>query len=198
MSRGRMALGGGLGTIAIVIIVLLMGGDPTELLNSAGQGYETGQVSTTPEEDEMYEFVGVVLKETERVWGAVFQESGKAYRQPSLVVFRDEVQSACGFATAASGPFYCPADEKVYIDLSFCDQLKNKFGAYGDFAVAYVIAHEVGHHVQNLLGILGQVQEERSGLSEKQANQLTVRLELQADFLAGMRRHVAAPGVAHL
>jgi predicted metalloprotease len=189
MSRGRMAVGGGLGTIAIVIIVLLMGGDPSELLNSVGQGYETEQVTASPEEGEMYEFISVVLRETERVWGKVFAESGKAYREPTLVFFRGEVQSACGFATAASGPFYCPADEKVYIDLSFCDQLKNKFGAYGDFAVAYVISHEVGHHVQNLLGILGQVQEARGGLSEKQANQLTVRLELQADFLAGVWAH---------
>ena len=114
-----------------------------------------------------------------------------SYRQPKLVLFRDQVQSACGFASAASGPFYCPGDENVYIDLSFCDQLKTKFGAYGDFAVAYVIAHEIGHHVQNQLGILGKVNSERSGLSEKKANQLTVRLELQADFLAGMWAHYA-------
>ncbi|MCU0409436.1 MAG: zinc metallopeptidase [Bacteroidales bacterium] len=189
MSRGRMAMGGGIGTIAIVVIVMLLGGDPSEVLNMSSGEPQSGQFTATAEEEEMAQFIGVVLRETERVWGAVFEESGKTYREPTLVYFRDEVQSACGFASAASGPFYCPADEKVYIDLGFCDQLQTKFGAYGDFAVAYVIAHEVGHHVQNLLGILPQVQEERSRLSEKLANQLTVRLELQADFLAGMWAH---------
>lgn len=191
MSRGRMAVGGGIGTIAIVIIVLLLGGDPSELLNMTGQEVSTEQVTTSPAEDEMAQFISVVLKETERVWGTLFAASDMDYREPKLVYFRDEIQSACGFASAASGPFYCPADEKVYIDLAFCDQLQSKFGAYGDFAVAYVIAHEVGHHVQNLLGILPKVQQERSGLSEKQANQLTVKLELQADFLAGMWAHHA-------
>jgi len=194
MSTGRMAVGGGIGTIVILLIVLLLGGDPVKLLDTMQQGgpaTEAGQIATTPEEDEMAQFVSVVLKDTETVWNKIFEESGSSYRQPKLVLFRDQVQSACGFASAASGPFYCPGDENVYIDLSFCDQLKTKFGAYGDFAVAYVIAHEIGHHVQNQLGILGKVSSERSELNEKQANQLTVRLELQADFLAGMWAHYA-------
>jgi predicted metalloprotease len=194
MSTGRMAVGGGIGTIVVLLIVLLLGGDPVKLLDSMQQGgpaTETGQIATTPEEDEMAQFVSVVLKDTETVWSKIFEQSGSNYKQPKLVMFRDQVQSACGFASAASGPFYCPGDENVYIDLSFCDQLKTKFGAYGDFAVAYVIAHEIGHHVQNQLGILGKVNSQRSELSEKKANQLTVRLELQADFLAGMWAHYA-------
>lgn len=188
-----MAIGGGIGTIVIVIIVLLLGGDPAQLLDtmqSGGTSTETGQL-VTPEEDAMAQFVSVVLKDTETVWGKLFEQSGSSYRQPKLVLFRDQVQSACGFASAASGPFYCPGDEKVYIDLSFCDQLKTKFGAYGDFAIAYVIAHEIGHHVQNQLGILEKVDEQRSNLNQTRANQLTVRLELQADFLSGMWAHYA-------
>lgn len=192
MSKGKMAAGGGLGTIVIVILVLLFGGDPSQLLNMAPQETATEQPYTsTPEEDEMAQFVSVVLKDTETIWGKIFEQSGSTYRQPTLVLFRDQVQSACGFASAASGPFYCPGDEKIYIDLSFCDELRTKFGAHGDFAVAYVISHEVGHHVQNLLGILDKVHNERSRLSERRANALTVRLELQADFLAGMWAHHA-------
>ncbi len=189
MSGGKVAIGGGIGTIIIVLVVLLLGGDPSKLMNSLGGTDQTEQVQTTAEEDQMAQFVSVVLKYTETVWGKVFEESGEAYREPKLVLFRDQVQSACGFASAASGPFYCPGDEKVYIDLSFCDQLKTKFGAYGDFAIAYVIAHEVGHHVQNLLGILGKVDSQRSRSSQTKANALTVRLELQADFLSGMWAH---------
>ena len=192
MSRGKMALGGGLGTIVIVIIVLLLGGDPSQLLNTTQmETPATGseQITTNPEEDEMARFVSVVLKDTETVWGKLFERSGSVYRQPTLVMFREQVQSACGLASSASGPFYCPGHEKVYIDLSFFDDLKTKFGAYGDFAIAYVIAHEIGHHVQNLLGILEQVNSQRSRLSGKQSNQLMVRLELQADFLAGMWAH---------
>jgi predicted metalloprotease len=194
MSTGRMVAGGGIGTVIILLVVMLLGGDPAKLLDNLQQGgtaTESGQVSTSPEEDAMAQFVSVVLKDTETVWGKIFEESGAQYRQPKLVLFRDQVQSACGFASAASGPFYCPGDEKVYIDLSFCDQLKTKFGANGDFAVAYVIAHEIGHHVQNQLGILQKVDSQRSKLSEKNANQLTVRLELQADFLSGMWAHYA-------
>jgi len=138
------------------------------------------------------QFVSVVLADTEEVWGKIFAQSGATYRQPTLVLFRDQVQSACGYATAASGPFYCPGDEKVYIDLSFFDDLRAKYGAYGDFAIAYVVAHEIGHHVQNQLGILEEVQKERQRLSEVRANQLTVRLELQADFLAGVWAHYAS------
>lgn len=194
MSRGRMVAGGGIGTVVILLIVLLLGGDPVKLLDDMQQGgpsTETGQITSSPEEDEMAKFVSVVLKDTETVWAKIFEESGAVYRQPTLVLFRDQVESACGYASAASGPFYCPEDAKVYIDLSFCDQLKTKFGAYGDFAIAYVIAHEIGHHVQNQLGILEKVSSGRSGLSEKKANQLTVRLELQADFLSGMWAHYA-------
>jgi predicted metalloprotease len=191
MSRGKMAAGGGIGTLIIVVIVLLLGGDPSQLLNIMQGGNETEQVQSTAEEDQMARFVSVVLRDTETVWGKLFEQWGSTYRQPTLVLFRDQVQSACGFASSASGPFYCPGDEKIYIDLSFCDQLRTKFGANGDFAIAYVIAHEIGHHVQNQLGILDKVTEQRSGLSDKKANQLTVRLELQADFLSGMWAHYA-------
>ena len=191
MSTGRMALGGGIGTIVIILVVMLLGGDPSQLLDSMQGGSETEQISTTAEEDQMAQFVSVVLKDTETIWDKIFKQSGASYRQPTLVLFRNEVQSACGLASAASGPFYCPEDEKVYIDLSFCDQLKTKFGAYGDFAIAYVIAHEIGHHVQNQLGILKKVTNQRSGLSQTKGNQLTVRLELQADFLSGMWAHYA-------
>jgi uncharacterized protein len=191
MSGGKIALGGGVGTIVVVIIIMLLGGDPSQLLNGLQGGAETEQVSTSAEEDQMTQFVSVVLKDTETVWGKIFEQSDETYRQPKLVLFRGQVESACGFASTASGPFYCPSDEKVYIDLSFCDQLKTRFGAYGDFAVAYVIAHEIGHHVQKQLGILGKIDASKSGLSEKKANQLTVRLELQADFLSGMWAHYA-------
>lgn len=190
MSGGKMALGGGIGTIVIVLLVLLLGGDPSQLPDSMG-GTDTGQVAATEEESQMAQFVSVVLKDTETIWGKIFEQSGSTYKQPTLVLFRDQVQSACGYATAASGPFYCPGDEKVYIDLAFCDQLKTKFGAYGDFAIAYVIAHEIGHHVQNQLGILSKINNERSRSSETSSNQLSVRTELQADFLAGMWAHYA-------
>jgi len=140
--------------------------------------YESGT-----EEDEMAQFVSVVLADTEEIWSKIFEEQGNTYREPTLVLFRDQVESACGFASASSGPFYCSADEKIYIDLSFCDLLESRFGVYGDFAIAYVISHEVGHHVQKLLGILPEVHAQRQQLSESRANELTVRLELQADFL---------------
>jgi predicted metalloprotease len=191
MSRRGMIAGGGIGTIVIAIIVLLLGGDPSQLLNMGTPETSTEQVTTTPEENEMAQFVSVVLKDTETVWGKIFEESGSTYRQPILVLFRDQVESACGLASSASGPFYCPSDQKLYIDLSFCDQLRTRFGASGDFAVAYVIAHEVGHHVQNMLGVLEKVDKQKSRLSESRANELSVRVELQADFLAGMWAHYA-------
>lgn len=190
MRPGRM-VGGGIGTIIIFLIVWLLGGDPSKLMNSFQEGGQTEQVATTAEEDEMARFVSVMLKDTETVWGKLFEKSGSTYRKPVLVLFRDEVNSACGFASAASGPFYCPNDEKIYIDLSFCDQLRTQFGASGDFAVAYVIAHEVGHHVQKLLGILPKIDHQRSAANQTRANQLSVRLELQADFLSGMWAHYA-------
>jgi len=191
MSRGKMAVGGGIGTIVIALIILFLGGDPSQFLNGLTGGKETQQAISTPEEDQMAQFVSVVLKDTETVWGKLFEESNNTYHQPKLVLFRGEVESACGLASTASGPFYCPTDEKVYIDLSFCDQLKTQFGAYGDFAVAYVIAHEIGHHVQNQLGILAKTDRQKSKLSTVKANQITVRVELQADFLAGMWAHYA-------
>ena len=184
-STGRIAVGGGIGTIVIVLVVWLLGGDPSKLLNMIPGGADTTQVSTSAEEDQMEQFVAVVLKDTETVWGKIFEKSNMTYRQPKLVLFRGQVESACGLASTAAGPFYCPSDEKVYIDLSFCDQLKTRFGAYGDFAVAYVIAHEIGHHVQKQLGILEKIDSQRSRLSKTKANKLTVRLELQADFSVG-------------
>jgi len=190
-SRGKMAIGGGLGTIVIALIVLLLGGDPTQVLNTSQEetATESGPVNASPEEEAMANFVSVVLAGTEDVWTKVFQESNMTYKKPTLVLFRDQVQSACGFASGASGPFYCPGDQKVYIDLAFFDELKSRFGANGDFAIAYVIAHEIGHHVQNLLGTLSEVNNQRSRMSEVNANRLLVRLELQADFLAGMWAH---------
>jgi len=191
MSTGTKVAGGGIGTLVIVLLVLLLGGDPSSIIEQPESEAVSGPVVATEEENQMAQFVSVVLADTEEVWRKIFAEAGSTYRQPTLVLFRDQVQSACGYATAASGPFYCPTDEKVYIDLSFCDDLQTKYGAYGDFAVAYVIAHEIGHHVQNLMGILDEVSAERSRLSEVRANKLTVRLELQADFLAGVWAHYA-------
>ncbi len=191
MSRGGMALGGGIGGIVILLIVMLLGGDPSQLLNGLKGDPETEQVTTTAEEDQMAQFVAVVLKDTETVWGKIFEQSGTSYTQPKLVLFRGEVESACGLASTASGPFYCPSDQRVYIDLAFCDQLKTQFGAYGDFAVAYVIAHEIGHHVQNQLGIIDKMDKQKARVSKARANQISVRVELQADFLAGMWAHYA-------
>jgi uncharacterized protein len=190
-SGGKMAIGGGLGTIVIALIVLLLGGDPTQVLNSSTEepATESGLITTTPEEDAMDNLVRVVLAGTEDVWTKIFQESKMTYKPPTLVLFRDQVQSACGYASGASGPFYCPGDQKVYIDLAFFDELKTKFGAYGDFAIAYVVAHEIGHHVQNQLGILSDVNNQRASMSEVNANRILVKLELQADFLAGMWAH---------
>ncbi|MDX9725091.1 MAG: neutral zinc metallopeptidase [Bacteroidales bacterium] len=190
MSTGKMAVGGGIGTIVIVLLVMLLGGDPSQVVDTMQEGAtESGPVTSSPEEEKMVEFVSVVLAGTEDVWTKIFRESNLTYRKPTLVLFRSQVQSACGYATAASGPFYCPGDEKVYIDLDFFDDLQRNFGANGDFAIAYVLAHEIGHHVQNLLGILNDVNSQRSRMSEVNANRLLVRLELQADFLAGMWAH---------
>jgi predicted metalloprotease len=194
----RVAVGGGLGTIALVLIIMLLGGDPQALLQNAGIGDTetspavTGAAKTgNPAEDELAKFVSVVLADTEDVWQELFRSMGKQYRAPKLVLFRGQVRSACGFASAAVGPFYCSADEKVYIDLGFYDELSRRFGAPGDFAQAYVIAHEIGHHVQNLLGISDRVDAMRERASKAQANDLSVRLELQADFLAGVWAHQA-------
>ena len=191
MSGRKMAVGGGIGTVVVILIVWFLGGDPSQFINTLQGGSDKEQVKSTAEEDQMAQFVSVVLKDTETVLGKIFEKSNTTYHQPKLVLFRDQIESACGLASTASGPFYCPSDEKVYIDLSFCDQLKTQLGAYGDFAVAYVIAHEIGHHVQNQLGIIANVEIEKSVKSETKANQLGVRLELQADFLAGMWAHYA-------
>jgi uncharacterized protein len=188
ISRGGM-VGGGIGTIAIVLIALFFGVDPSILL----QGVDTNVPQTSspqPQgrggEDEMRQFVARVLGSTERTWTKIFEAGGRTYEKPTLVLFSDAVQSACGFGQAASGPFYCGPDHKIYIDLSFYRDLRQRFDAPGDFAQAYVIAHEVGHHVQNLLGIMGKVQAAQSRAGEQQANALSVRLELQADCLAGV------------
>jgi hypothetical protein len=152
----------------------------------AGAPTQSEPYSASPEEKRLAEFVSVVLADTEDTWQALFRNMGKTYEEPKLVLFSQAVESACGMASAAMGPFYCPMDQKVYIDLSFYNDLKNRFGAPGDFAQAYVIAHEVGHHVQNLLGIAEKVQSLRSRSSETEANQLSVMMELQADCLSGV------------
>jgi predicted metalloprotease len=188
---GKMAIGGGIGGVIVLILSLLFGGNPGEILNT-GVSQQTSQPGTNPEQDKQAQFVGVVLQDTEDVWNKLFAEQlNKDYQEPRLVIFSGTDQSGCGTATAASGPFYCPLDEKVYIDLSFYDQLQRRFQAPGDFAMAYVIAHEVGHHIQNQLGIAEQVRASQRNLGKSEANDLSVRLELQADFLAGVWAHHA-------
>ena len=191
MRVSRGVLGGGIGSIILVLVALYFGIDPTILLN---QGAPTGvnvpsesvQATKPPGEDVLAQFVSVVLADTEDTWHELFRQGGKAYQEPKLVLFSGAVDSACGFAQAAMGPFYCPMDQKVYIDLSFYRDLKERFHAPGDFAQAYVIAHEVGHHVQNLLGISDRVRSVQSKVSEAEVNKLSVRIELQADCLAGV------------
>ncbi len=189
--RGRGGGGGlavgGLGMIVVVVLALIFGFDPMPLLQQQGAGGGPGQeMPVSPEDQERVDFVKAVLGSTEDVWAEEFARMGKRYEPARLHLFNGTVRSGCGFAGAQMGPFYCPADRTVYIDLSFFRELHERFGAPGDFAQAYVIAHEVGHHVQNLLGISGQVQQARQQASEVEGNQLSVRLELQADFLAGM------------
>lgn len=191
MSGGKMIAGGGIGTIVIVLIVWFLGGDPSQVLNNLDSGQTEQTYESSAEEDQMAQFVSVVLANTEDVWKIIFKQSGKNYREPKLILFRGSVESACGYASAASGPFYCSADESIYLDLDFFDVLKDRFKAQGDFAIAYVISHEVGHHVQKLLGILDDVQAQRQRLNQNESNALTVKLELQADFLAGVWAHHA-------
>jgi predicted metalloprotease len=188
MSPRGMAMGGGIGSVIILVIALLMGVNPMALLQQQGP---VGPAVVDPRDDERKEFVSVVLADTEEVWHKLFKQMGKNYEEPKLVLFRGRVESACGLADSAVGPFYCPADHKVYVDLQFFQELQEKFGAPGDFAQAYVIAHEVGHHVQNLLGTSDWVHNQRSRLSKTEYNQLSVRLELQADFFAGVWAHHA-------
>ncbi len=194
ITRGR-AMGGGIGTILLALVAIYFGVDPSIFLNQFNTGtdttYQTESEMLPAAENELADFVSVVLADTEDTWHEIFRRSGRAYQEPGLVLFSGAVESACGFAQAASGPFYCPSDQKVYIDLQFYQELKDRFHAPGDFAQAYVIAHEVGHHVQNLLGILDEVGKARARGSEQQSNRLLVRLELQADCFAGVWAHHA-------
>lgn len=194
MRAGGLALGGG-GALIVLLVALLFGVDPRALLEQVPVD-QTGMSTQAPQgrsaaEDELADFVSVVLASTEDVWDEQFRALGHAYQAPTLVLFTDEVRSACGMAGAAVGPFYCPGDRQVYIDLGFYDLLRQRLGAPGDFAQAYVIAHEVGHHVQNLLGISDQLHQARGRVSEREYNALSVRLELQADFFAGLWAHHA-------
>ncbi len=187
VSRGGL-VGGGLGTLALVLLVMVLGGDPTAVLQGVGTPTETSNepYAESPNEAEWRQQIAVALAETEDAWQAVFMDLGGGYREPTLVLFNGAVDSGCGYAQAAVGPFYCPADQKLYIDLGFFDQLDAQLGARGDFARAYVVAHEVGHHVQNLLGISTRVHEMQQRVDEVEANQYSVRLELQADCYAGV------------
>jgi predicted metalloprotease len=187
MSGGGMAVGGGIGGLIIYLLYSFLGGNPSNIPDVLpGQTHATQGKQYDPKnsaaDDTVAQFVSVVLKDTEDVWGNLIN----GYKKPKLVLFSGEVQSACGSASAAVGPFYCPGDEKVYIDLSFFKELKQRFGAPGDFAMAYVVAHEVGHHIQKLLGTSDKVHSLQQRGGEKEGNKLSVKLELQADFYAGV------------
>lgn len=194
-----IAVHGGLGTIVLILIVSwVFGVNPVQLLQQLPQGGQPGAPAgmqqggpVDPAQEQLVKFVKVILADTEDVWHEQFARMGRQYRDPKLVLFTGSVQSACGFSSAAVGPFYCPEDEKVYLDLSFFDELKRRFRVPGDFAQAYVIAHEVGHHVQKQLGIMDKIDALRARASKREANELSVRLELQADFLAGVWAHHA-------
>lgn len=193
--RGGMAVGGGLGLIIMIILALLGGGDLGSILNNGITPGENPGIETpyqqTEQEAELAQFVSVVLKDTETVWSEIFTQSGRTYVEPTMVLFSGSVESACGVAGSSTGPFYCPGDNSLYIDLSFYNELHQRFNAPGDFAMAYVIAHEVGHHIQNQFGIMDQLNSLRSRLSQTEYNQYMVRLELQADYLAGVWAHHA-------
>lgn len=195
ISGGKIAVGGGIIGVIILVINMFMGGDNSAVLNDINQQI---QQNTTTEEavplsardEEMGKMVKVILADTEDVWHKIFEENGMTYEEPKLVLFRDGVQTACGGASSAAGPFYCPLDRKVYMDLAFFDELQSRYGAKGgDFAIAYVIAHEIGHHVQTLLGTSSKVRELQQQVSEREANKLSVAQELQADFYAGLWAH---------
>ena len=199
--RGLALGGGGIGTVVLVILYLLLGGNPQQLVQQPSQQMGPSAAQFSAEDQKLAEFVKHVLGDTEDVWHDIFKQMGKDYREPKLVLFTDQVQSGCGFASSATGPFYCPEDEKVYIDLSFYRELHTRFRSPGDFAQAYVIAHEVGHHVQKLLGISDKVSALRRRADERESNNLSVRLELQADFFAGVwanhaqtMQHILDPG----
>ena len=188
---GKATVGGGLGVLVILAVALLTGTDPSDLIDvvsgpSAGVTPNQPQAPPPPEDDEQAEFVEVILADTETTWQNLMPRYDRSYELPGLVLFSGATQSACGVGQSAMGPFYCPLDEKIYIDLDFYRALDQRFGAPGDFARAYVIAHEVGHHVQNQLGISGEIQRRRQQVSRAEGNELSVRLELQADCLAGV------------
>ena len=197
--RGRGGIGGigiaggGIGLVVVIIITLMSGGNAGDILNNI-QGTNTNQAvpyEETEQDRELADFVSVVLADTEVVWTELFTQQGDDYQEPKMVLYTDQVQSACGTAGSSVGPFYCPGDYKLYIDLSFYDELQQNFNAPGDFAMAYVVAHEVGHHVQTLLGTNQKVNELREKLSEEEFNQYSIRLELQADYFAGVFAHYA-------
>ncbi len=193
--RGVAGLGGG-AILVVALIALLTGTNPLDMLQQVTPTTEIVDPSVSPQsfspaEQELADFSSVVLADTEDTWNELFRQMGRTYREPALVLYSGAVQSACGFAQSAVGPFYCPGDQKVYLDLSFFEDLHARVGAPGDFAQAYVIAHEVGHHVQNLLGIMDQADALRRGMGGEEANEVSVRLELQADFLAGVWAHHA-------
>ena len=192
LSTGGILKGGSALGLVVYLLYAFLGGDPSQLpdINSMQSG-KTLSAAEQQSEDTMAQFVSVVLAETENTWKTIFEENGLRYTEPKLVLFRDRVRSGCGTAGAESGPFYCPADRKLYIDLSFYEELKNRFHASGDFAMAYVIAHEVGHHVQNLLGTTEKMQRLREELTETAYNKYSVKLELQADYYAGVWAHFA-------
>lgn len=195
MSGGKLVAGGGIIGVIVLLINMFMGGDNSAILNDIQNQIQSGSQQTesrelTAEEKKMGEFVATVLADTEDVWDKIFRENGMTYEKPKLVLFTDGVQTGCGNASSASGPFYCPLDKKVYMDLAFFNELQTRFGAKGgDFAIAYVIAHEVGHHVQTLLGTSSKVREMQQQISEAGANRLSVAMELQADFYAGLWAH---------
>ncbi|MEM8817542.1 MAG: neutral zinc metallopeptidase [Pseudomonadota bacterium] len=188
---GRRMLGGGIGTLVVVLVALYFGVDPSFLmqgLNTAAPPSATGSQPAPGDlaNDPLADMISVVMADTEDVWHEIFAENGRRYTEPTLVLFSGATRSACGLGQAAMGPFYCPADKKAYIDLSFYEDMRTRFSAPGDFAQAYVIAHEVGHHVQNLLGISGEMRRMQQGRPQAEANELSVRLELQADCFAGV------------
>ncbi len=191
MGGGKL-VGGGIGGILILLLVTLLGGNPADILgNLTGGSSQQSAYQGTAQEEELAQFVSVVLADTEEVWEELFRERGMQYKDPVLVLYSGSVSSACGRATSAVGPFYCPGDQKLYIDLSFYDELQRTFKAPGDFAMAYVVAHEVGHHVQTLLGTSGQMDALRQKLSDTEYNRMQVRMELQADYFAGVWAHHA-------
>ena len=187
----KVAIGGGIGTIIIALIIFFLGGDPTQVLNIGQQEVSTEQSANSPQDAKAKEFVSVVLASTEDVWNKTFAEMGSQYKEPTLVLFTNQTVSGCGGANSATGPFYCPADKKVYLDYSFFAELNQRFGVEGNFADAYVIAHEVGHHVQDMMGITAKINSMQQRVDKREANRLSVMLELQADFLAGYWAHYA-------